>query len=43
MGCERIDREAPVTTETLLALLLRPETLDTVSVVKGIVPPFEGK
>ena len=39
-GCERMEREAPVTTETLLALLLRPETLDTGS-VQGIVPPLE--
>jgi hypothetical protein len=42
VGCERTEREAPVTTETLLALLLRPETLDTGS-VKGIVPPLGGK
>ena len=41
VGCERTERDAPVTTETLLALLLRPETLDTGS-VKGIVPPFDG-
>lgn len=40
-GCERMERDAPVTTDTLLALLLRPETLDTGS-VKGIVPPFGG-
>ena len=39
-GCELIEREAPVTTETLLALLLRPLMLETGS-VKGIVPPFE--
>ena len=42
VGCERMEREAPVTTDTLLALLLRPEMLDTAS-VKGIVPPFRGK
>ena len=40
VGCERTEREAPVTAETLLDLLLRPETLDTAS-VKGIVPPLE--
>ena len=38
VGCDRMERDAPVTPETLLALLLRPETLDTGS-VKGIVPP----
>ena len=42
IGCERTEREAPVTTETLLALLLRPEMLETAS-VKGIVPPFGSK
>ena len=42
VGCERMERDAPVTPETLLALLLRPEAdkLETGS-VKGIVPPFE--
>ena len=40
--CERTDCEAPVTPETLLALLLRPETLETGS-VKGIVPPIRGE
>lgn len=39
-GGERIEREAPVAADTLLARLLRPETLETGS-VKGIVPPFE--
>jgi len=39
--CERTDCEAPVTPETLLALLFRPETLETAS-VKGIVPPGGG-
>ena len=38
--CERIDCEAPVTPETLLALLFRPEMLETLS-VKGIVPPLK--
>lgn len=42
IGCERMEREAPVTPETLLALLFRPEMLETAS-VKGIVPPFGGK
>jgi hypothetical protein len=37
-----MEREAPVTPETLLALLFRPEMLETAS-VKGIVPPFGGK
>lgn len=41
-GCERMEREAPVMPETLLALLLRPETTETVS-VKGIVPPCLGE
>ena len=41
IGCERMEREAPVTTETLLALLLRPEMLETGSVT-GIVPPARG-
>ena len=41
-GCERMEREAPVTTETLLALLLRPEMLETGSVT-GIVPPGCGE
>ena len=40
VGCERREREAPVTADTLLALLLRPEMFETGS-VKGIVPPFE--
>jgi hypothetical protein len=39
-GGERCLREAPVAPETLLARLLRPLTLEIVS-VKGIVPPFE--
>lgn len=34
-----MERDAPVAPETLLALLLRPLTLETGS-VKGIVPPF---
>ena len=38
-GAERIEREAPVAAETLLARLLRPLMLETGS-VKGIVPPF---
>lgn len=38
-GPERIECEAPVMPDTLLALLLRPLMLDTGS-VKGIVPPF---
>ncbi len=37
-GCERREREAPVMPETLLALLLRPETLETLS-AKGILLP----
>lgn len=37
-GPERMECEAPVMPETLLALLLRPLIWDTVS-VKGIVPP----
>lgn len=40
-GCpERTECEVPVMAETLLALLLRPLTLEIGS-VKGIVPPFE--
>lgn len=39
-GGERSERDAPVAPETLLALLLRPLTLETGS-VKGIVPPIE--
>lgn len=38
-GAERMEREAPVAAETLLARLLRPLMLETGS-VKGIVPPF---
>lgn len=38
---ERTECEAPVTPETLLALLLRPETLETGS-VKGMLPPMRG-
>lgn len=37
-GGERCEREAPVLAETLLALLFRPLTFDTVS-AEGIVPP----
>ena len=39
-GWSRMERDAPVIPETLLALLLRPEMLETGS-VKGIVPPLE--
>ena len=39
-GARERDCEAPVTPETLLALLSRPLKLDTAS-VKGIVPPLE--
>ena len=38
-GAERMEREAPVAAETLLARLLRPLMLETGS-VKGIVPHF---
>ena len=42
VGCERMERDAPVTAEILLALLLRPEAIDTGS-VKGIVPTLSSK
>ena len=39
--CERTDCDAPVTPDTLLALLLRPETLETGS-VKGMLRSDRG-